>query len=111
MDSRDRKAATAAYKKREAVAGLFVVRQAPSGATWVGYARDVEAIQNRVWFSLRTGGHTNRALQAAWNSAGESAFSFEVVDLVDADALGLNPEKVLRERVAAWCKEFGANPL
>ncbi len=111
MDSGNRKAATAAYKKRETVAGVFVVRQAPSGSAWVGYARDVDTIQNRVWFSLRTGGHTNRALQAAWNGAGESAFSFEVVDLVDADVLGFNPEKVLRERVTAWCTELGANPL
>jgi hypothetical protein len=107
MSAVDRKAAVAAYKKRETIAGVYAIRSA-AGGVWVGYARDIDAIQNRVWFSLRTGAHMSKALQAAWNAEGETAFSLEPLELVDADTLGFNPDKVLRDRVAEWRGRLGA---
>lgn len=110
MDGSERKAATAAYKEREAVAGIYVLRAA-SGAAWVGHARDIDAIGNRLWFTLRNGSHLNKALQAAWQSEGEAAFSLEPLELVDADTLGFTPDKVLRTRASAWCERLGAQPV
>lgn len=103
----DRKAAVAAYKKRESIAGIYVIRSA-GGGVWVGHARDIDAIRNRAWFSLRTGGHTSRTLQAAWNAEGESAFELEPLELVEPEELGFNPEKILRDRAAAWREKLGA---
>ncbi len=108
MSMIDKKAATAAYKKREAMAGVYVVRSA-SGGAWVGHARDVDAIKNRLWFTLRTDAHMNKALQAAWNAEGEAAFQLEPVELVDVDELGFNPDRVLRDRVTAWRERLGAD--
>ena len=110
MSSIDRKAATAAYKKRESMAGVFVIRTARGGA-WVGHARDIDAIQNRLWFTLRTRAHLNKQLQAAWDAEGESAFSLEPVELVDAEELGFNADKVLRDRVTAWREKLGADAV
>ena len=52
----DRKAAIAAYKKRKSAAGIYAVRCAPTGQTWIGQTLNLETIQNRIWFSLRAGG-------------------------------------------------------
>lgn len=106
MNTIDKRAAAAAYKKRETIAGIYAIRS--SGGVWVGYARDIDAIQNRAWFSLRTGAHMSKSLQAAWNAEGEAAFSLEPLELVDADTLGFNPEKVLRDRAAGWREKLGA---
>lgn len=107
MHPTDKKAAVAAYKKREAIAGIYALRSS-AGGVWVGHARDIDAIQNRLWFSLRAGGFQNKALQAAWNAAGEQDFALEPVELVDADTLGFNPDKVLLERAAHWRDTLGA---
>jgi hypothetical protein len=47
----DRKAAIAACKKRKTAAGIYAVRCAPTGQTWVGQTLNLETIQNRIWFS------------------------------------------------------------
>ena len=106
----DRKAAVAAYKKREALAGVFALRAA-GGGTWVGHARDMDAIGNRLWFMLRSGGHANHGLQQRWSELGETAFSLEPLEYIDTDALGTNPDKVLRGHAEAWREKLGADPV
>jgi hypothetical protein len=101
MNHIDRKAAIAAYKKRESVAGVYVFR-AESGRAWVGYANDVDTIGNRLRFSLRTGVSRNRDMQSAWNTEGEAAFTLQFLELLGPDDLGYEPEKALRKRADHW---------
>lgn len=110
MQKDARRAAAAAYKKREAMAGVYAVRSA-GGGVWVGYARDIDAIRNRVWFTLRTGGHMSGSLQAAWDAEGEAAFDLEPLELVEDDRLGFTPEKVLRERAGHWRERLGGEAI
>lgn len=98
----DRKAAIAAYKKRKSIAGIFAVRCAASGQAWVGPALDLDAIQNRIWFALRQGVHTNRDLQAAWSTHGEDGLSFETLERLKEDELPYVRDTLLRERVLHW---------
>ncbi len=102
MKTDDRKAAIAAYKKRKSIAGIFAVRCAASGQTWVGHALDLDTIQNRLWFALRQGGHANRELQGAWSAHGESGFSFETLERLKEDELPYVKDTLLRERVLHW---------
>ena len=44
----DRKAAIAAYKKRKSAAGIYAVRCAPTGESWIGQTLNLETIQNRI---------------------------------------------------------------
>ena len=111
MEHQARRAAIAAYKKRESVAGIYVVRSAASGEAWVGHTPDIDAIRNRIWFSLRTGGHTNRPLQAAWNRDGEAAFSLEPLELVDDETLGFMADKVLRSKAGEWRAKLSAGAV
>jgi hypothetical protein len=68
------------YKERKQRAGVFAVRCAPSGEVWVSGSPNVDRQQNGLWFQLRLGTYTNKAMQAAWKANGENAFSYEVID-------------------------------
>jgi len=102
MKMDDRKAAIAAYKKRKSVAGIFAVRCAASGEAWIGQALDLDTIQNRIWFSLRRGIHTNQELQGAWSVHGEAGLSFEPLERLKEEELPYVRDTLLRERAAYW---------
>ena len=111
MEREARRAAVAAYKKRESIAAIYVVRSAGSGEAWVGHTPNIDTIRNRIWFALRTGGHMNKALQAAWNRDGEDAFSLEPLELVDGETLGFMADKVLRAKAADWRDKLSAGAV
>ena len=102
MKSEDRKAAIAAYKERKTTAGIFVVRCGASGQVWVGQTPNLGSIQNRIWFSLRMGSHSNRDLQAAWTMHGEDTFTFEAVERLKDEELAYVRATLLKERAAHW---------
>lgn len=101
MDIVDKKAATAAYKKREAVAGIYAVRCTATGQVWVGRAGDLATIQTRLWFGLRTGANTHPPLQAAWNAHGADSFSLEIVEALEEDSATFR-DALLRDRLKHW---------
>lgn len=104
----DRKAAITANKERKTVAGIFVVRCAVSGETWVGQAPNLETIQNRIWFSLRQGGHTCRSLQAAWTTHGEAGLTFGECERLEDEETAYVRNALLRERLLHWQAELKA---
>jgi hypothetical protein len=109
--STDRKAAIAAYKERKTVAGIYVLRCAASGEAWVGQAPNLETIRNRIWFSLRQGGHPCRSLQAAWNRHGESSLTFGECERMADEESDYVRHALLKERVAHWRAELAAEPI
>ncbi|CAN7581547.1 GIY-YIG nuclease family protein [Bosea sp. LjRoot237] len=111
MRHEDRRAAVAAYKERKVVAGIYLVRCLATGERWAGQAPDLSTIQNRVWFTLRHGGHRGRSLQAAWIAHGEGAFAFEEIERLGEKALEAGRERVMKARLAHWCAELGAEAM
>lgn len=111
MSKLDRKAATAAYRKRKSVAGIYAVRCAVSGETWVGRAMDVETIQTRLWFGLRTGANTHPPLQKAWNAHGADSFSLEIVEMLDDEDSAYLRDAVLKDRLNHWRGKLEADPI
>jgi hypothetical protein len=102
MKSEDKKAAIAAYKKRENAAGIFAVRCAASGQAWVGQTLNLDTVQNRIWFTLRMGSHNSRDLQSAWTAHGADAFTFEPLEQLEEEELPYVRDTLLRERVLHW---------
>jgi hypothetical protein len=102
MKSDDRKAAVAAYKERKSAAGIYAVRCTASGETWIGQTLNLETIQNRIWFALRTSGHSNRELQRAWTAHGADAFSFEPLEQLKDEELAYVRDSLLKERFVHW---------
>lgn len=113
MKGENRKAAIAAYKERQVATGVFALRFVGSDEVWVGGARDLAGIENRMRFALRHGGHPRPRLQAAWNAAGESAFGFEVIETLELedDASDFVRASRLKDRVAHWRAALSAEPV
>ncbi len=102
MKSVDKKAAAAAYKERKSVAGIYAVRCAPSGQLWVGQAPNVDTVQNRLWFSLRTGGDPHRDVQLAWTTHGPDSFTFEALERLADEELPYVRQAQLKARLSHW---------
>jgi hypothetical protein len=111
MQGNDRKAAVAAYKEQKTAAGIYAVRCVPSGACWVGRAPNLSTIQNRLWFSLRQGGNPHRSMQEAWRTHGQDAFTFEVVEPIEDEALAYARDSILKERLLHWAGELKAETI
>ncbi|MFJ5367699.1 GIY-YIG nuclease family protein [Bosea sp. CER48] len=111
MQIADRKAATAAYKERKSVAGIYACRCEASGQLWVGRAPDLATIENRLRFTLRHGSHRQRSLQAAWNAHGPDAFRFEALERLEDEDIAYVLDRVLKERLAHWRAKLGAEAL
>lgn len=109
MDKTARREAIRDFKEKKPVAGIYAIRCAPSGDVWVAGAPNVEPQEQRHWFGLRTGGHANKAMQAAWTANGAEAFSFEVVErLDDEDLTPLGRADLIKSRERHWLETLGA---
>jgi hypothetical protein len=102
MKIEDRKAAIAAYKKHKSVAGVFAVRCEGTGQVWVGQTLNLGTVQNRIWFSLRAGGHSNADLQRAWSVHGGNHFTFEALERLEDEEVPYVRDKLLKEREIHW---------
>ena len=111
MNSTDRKAAVAAYKERKTVAGIYVVRCAANGEQWIGQTPDVEAIQNRLWFTLKLGSNPCRGLQAAWTAHGAESLAFAVLERLADEELPYVRAATLKARLAHWQATLGAGVI
>ena len=108
MQRDERKAAISAYKKREDSVGIYAVRCATTGEAWVGKAPNLDAIQNRLWFTLGHGTCTAASLQAAWNRHGEDAFRLDVLERLEPEESAYIRNAILKERCQHWRAELGA---
>jgi hypothetical protein len=109
VNTEARKLAIADYKKRTRVAGIYAVRCAVTDEVWVGKTLDLDKVQNRIWFSLRTGSHLNRGLQRAWSTHGEAALSFEQLERLEEEELCYVRDNLLKERLAHWSTALKAS--
>lgn len=109
MDKLSRREAIRDYKDRKPTPGVYAVRCAASGETWVAGAANVETQKTRHWFSLRQGSHMNKALQAAWTAHGEAGLDFEVVETIEAEELTpLGLADLVKARERHWLATLGA---
>ncbi len=111
MNADERKAASRAFKERVPVRGVFALRCAIAGRTWVGPSRDLTVEENRLRFLLRSGGHRDRPLQALYAAHGAEAFTFEVLERLDADLAPMLIPDAIKAAVAARAAELGASVL
>ena len=92
----------AAYKERKSPAGIYTIRCTPTGQIWVGATPNLDAIQNRIWFSLRHGHDSFRPLQVAWQEHGEERFTFEELERLDEAVSPLRQKDLLKARAVHW---------
>jgi group I intron endonuclease len=79
----DKAAIKKAYKEAKQPMGVYRIRTLQNDKVYIGFATDLEARLNRHRAELKFGSHRNKELQEIWNSFGESAFEFEILDMLD----------------------------
>ncbi len=94
----ERKAAIRKFKEGKPRMGVFAVRCTAAAQTWVGAARNPDATKNRFWFCLHSGVHPDKSLQCEWNTRGEQAFQYEILEELENDLSPLAITDLLKER-------------
>lgn len=72
------------YKTRKFKAGLFQIKNQSTGKVFIKQSPDLERAFNSDRFQLKSGLHSNTALQHDWNTLGETAFEFSILDEYNA---------------------------
>lgn len=88
--------------------GIYKWTCTPTGKIYIGSA--INLYRRRIWHvtDLRKGTHHNHYLQNAWNKYGESAFTFDVIELVLEPFL-LEREQYWLGKLKAANKRYGFN--
>lgn len=107
----DKRQAKQDFKMQKTDKGVFAVRCAEPALTWVSASMNLKASETGVMFGLRNGMHHNKAMQAAWNSRGEAAFRFEVLETFAEDLPLMELRDLMRSRQKYWIQELGATAV
>jgi hypothetical protein len=99
------------YKNRKVPRGVFAVRCTATGQVWVDSSPNLDAARNGLWFFLRHGNHHNKALQAEWNTHGDEAFQYEILEKLDDDLAPIGVSDLLKEKKRHWTAQLGAQTL
>ena len=92
-----------AYKQTNRPMGVYRIRSTQGNKLYIGYGTDIQARVNRHKAELKFGSHRNRELQETWNSLGESAFKFEVLDALEREEdPQANPDEELKVLSEMW---------
>jgi len=75
------------YKNNPPPMGIFQITNKQNGKIFIDSSRNLPGIINRYKFQLRFLGQPNKELQADWDTYGEDAFEFEIIDDLDPDAV------------------------
>lgn len=111
LDREKRKAAVEEFKKKPVRRGIYAIRNTATGEQWIGSTPNLDAAHNREWFALRQGLHENKALQREWNAAGQEAFTYVVLEVLDPELADMLIHDTLRDRRKHWLAETGSKPV
>ena len=79
----DKSTAKKAYSQAKRTMGVYRIRTTGNNRLYVGSGTDLQAKINRHKAELKFGSHRNKELQKEWNSFGESALEFEILDVLE----------------------------
>ncbi len=95
------------YKERAKPAGIFQIKNTVNGKILLGSSLNLEGPLNSHRFLLTTGTHKNKALQKDWDTYGQEAFVFEILDTVtvkDEPGFDVSGELALLEEI--WSEKL-----
>jgi len=111
MDPSTRKEASRKFKERNPSRGVFAVRCTTTGQVWVGSFTNLEAMRNRLWFSLGLGAHRDPTLQREWDAEGGQAFEYEILEKFDDGLCAIEVNDRLKDRKRHWADRLAARTL
>ncbi len=103
----DKSAIKKAYKQAKRPMGVYRIRISQNDKVFIGVAVDFPGRFNRHKAELKFGSHRNTELQEIWNSFGESAIEFEVLDILDSEEDSkANPVEELKVLLDMWIQKL-----
>ncbi len=75
-----RKAIRNEYKERKQLGGVYRITNTLSGQYLLGYAANLNSVQNRFQFSITTGSAPHPKLQKDWQELGPQTFTLEILE-------------------------------
>lgn len=103
----DRKTLKQDYKYLIHPKGVFIIKNIKNGMFYLGSSMNLKGIYDKNKFTLNLGSHYNKKLQEAWNTFGESAFIYEVLETVELkEDLNYNYEDDLKILELIWMDKF-----
>ena len=98
------------YADRMPPNGVYAVRCAASGETWVAWSKNVDKRWNAL-LQLGNAGHPlDREFQAALAKHGPDTFTYEVLEWI-TETNEHKLKTMLLERAAAWREKLGAGEM
>ena len=89
--------------------GIYQITNAKTGRVYVGSAVNIGDRWYRHKLHLKRGIHNCKPLQNAWNTYGESAFVFDVLEKVEDKSLLLVREQFYLDKIRPFDKSIGYN--
>lgn len=68
------------YKERKQLGGVYKIANTLNGKYLLGYAANLNSIQNRFQFAITTGSTVHPKLQKDWQEQGAQAFTLEILE-------------------------------
>ena len=81
----DRTAEKKNYLQHPPAAGIVKITNSGNGKIFIGKAMNAKGLLNRLQSQLKWHSHMNSELQADWDKWGEQHFSFEIIDILEAN--------------------------
>jgi biotin operon repressor len=93
------------YKLTPKTAGVYQIKCHANGKLLLGSSLNLHGPWNRHQFALKTGVHSNKALQADWVRYGPEQFTFDILATVKADP-DVHPSDALKILEDEWTKQL-----
>ncbi|HWR43607.1 GIY-YIG nuclease family protein [Sporomusa sp.] len=98
-----RKELKLAYKETPRPMGAYQIKNNVTGKIYVGSGMNLPGNFNSHRFQLNFKSHRNKALQEDWNLYGSDAFTFEVLESINADKISKDSwRKAVSELEDKW---------
>ncbi|MGH1329853.1 MAG: GIY-YIG nuclease family protein [Paracoccaceae bacterium] len=94
------------YKESTPAAGIFALHGPKD--IWIGFSRDLRAMENRILFMLGMGSSMNKTMQAAFKAAGGKGFRFERLEERPEEMMPFEAEEWEKARITYWREKLGA---
>ena len=94
------------FKEAKVEGGIYVITNKQNGKKLVASTRNFKTL-NGTKFTLETGTHINRLLQAEWNQFGKEAFEIEKVEVLKpSENEYFDEKKELEKLLNKWIEEL-----